>query len=39
VTRGGTLVRAPDEDAVADAVDQLLAFLDARDLLPTGDRA
>ena len=39
VTRGGTLVRAPDEDAVADAVDQLLAFLDARDLLPTGGRA
>jgi electron transfer flavoprotein beta subunit len=39
VTRGGTLVRAPDEDAVADAVDRLLAFLDARDLLPTGGRA
>ncbi|MFO8149185.1 MAG: electron transfer flavoprotein subunit beta/FixA family protein [Trueperaceae bacterium] len=39
VTRGGTLVRALDEDAVADAVDQLLAFLDARDLLPTGGRA
>ena len=39
VTRGGTLVRASDEDAVADAVEQLLAFLDARDLLPTGGRA
>jgi len=39
VTRGGTLVRAPDEDAVADAVEALLAFLDARDLLPTGGRA
>jgi electron transfer flavoprotein beta subunit len=39
VTRGGTLVRAPDEDAVADAVEALLAFLDARDLLPTGGPA
>jgi electron transfer flavoprotein beta subunit len=39
VTRGGTLVRAPDEDAVAGAVEQLLAFLDARDLLPRGGRA
>jgi len=34
VTRGGTLVRAPDEDAVAGAVEQLLAFLELRDLLP-----
>ena len=39
VTRGGTLVRAPDEDAVAGAVEQLLAFLDARDLLPRVGRA
>ena len=39
VTRGGTLLRAPDEDAVAEAVDQLLAFLDGRDLLPPGGRA
>ena len=39
VTRGGTLLRAPDDDAVAAAVEQLLAFLDARDLLPTGGRA
>lgn len=39
VTRGGTLLRAPDEDAVADAVEQLLAFLDGRDLLPPGGRA
>jgi len=39
VTRGGTLVRAADEDAVAGAVDQLLAFLEARDLLPRGGRA
>jgi len=39
VTRGGTIVRAQDEDAVADAVEALLAFLDARDLLPNGGRA
>ena len=39
VTRGGTLVRATDEEAVAGAVEELLAFLDARDLLPTGGRA
>ncbi len=34
VTRGGTVVQARDADAVAVAVDQLLAFLEARDLLP-----
>ena len=34
VTRGGTVVQAKDAEAVAAAVDQLLAFLDARDLLP-----
>lgn len=34
VTRGGTVVQAKDEASVADAVDQLLTFLDARDLLP-----
>jgi len=39
VTRGGTLLRAPDEDAVAGAVDRLLVFLDERDLLPRGGRA
>ncbi len=39
VTRSGTLLRAPDEDAVAEAIEQLLAFLDGRDLLPPGGRA
>ena len=39
VTRGGSMVRAPDEDAVADAVDALLAFLEERDLLPREVRA
>ncbi|MDF1522988.1 MAG: electron transfer flavoprotein subunit beta/FixA family protein [Trueperaceae bacterium] len=34
VTRGGTVVQAKDAEAVAGAVDRLLAFLDARDLLP-----
>jgi electron transfer flavoprotein beta subunit len=38
VTRGGTVVRAPDADAVAGAVDALLAFLAERDLLPHGGR-
>jgi electron transfer flavoprotein beta subunit len=39
VTRGGRLVRALDDEAVAGAVDELLAFLDARDLLPVGGRS
>jgi electron transfer flavoprotein beta subunit len=34
VTRGGTVVQAKDAEAVAGAVDRLLAFLDERDLLP-----
>ncbi len=39
VTRGGTLLRASDEEAVAGAVEQLLAFLDGRGLLPRGEHA
>jgi electron transfer flavoprotein beta subunit len=39
VTRSGTVVRALDEAAVGDAVERLMAFLDARDLLPSGGRS
>jgi electron transfer flavoprotein beta subunit len=38
VTRGGTVVRAPDAEAIAGAVDALMAFLAERDLLPHGGR-
>ena len=34
VTRSGTVVRALDEAAIATAVDQLIAFLDERGLIP-----
>jgi electron transfer flavoprotein beta subunit len=34
VTRSGTVVRALDEDEVVRAVDQLMAFLDERGLVP-----
>jgi len=33
VTRGGTVVKAGDDDAVASAVDQLMAFLEAKSVL------
>jgi electron transfer flavoprotein beta subunit len=39
VTRGGTVVRAPDAEAIGAAVDELLAFLAERDLIPHGDRS
>ena len=39
VTRSGTVVRAQDETELAQAVDQLMTFLDERGLLPPGDRA
>jgi electron transfer flavoprotein beta subunit len=39
VTRSGTVVSARDETEVAHAVDRLLAFLEARDLLPRQDRS
>lgn len=35
VARKGTVVRALDQEAVAEAVDQLIAFLDARGLVPS----
>ena len=38
VTRSGTVIGANDEAAVAAAVDQLIAFLDERDLLPREGR-
>ena len=38
VTRGGTVIDARDEDAVAGAIDALMVFLEARDLLPSGGR-
>jgi electron transfer flavoprotein beta subunit len=39
VTRGGTIIEARDAESVAGAVDVLMAFLEARDLLPTGGRS
>lgn len=33
VTRGGTVVRAGDEESVAEAVDQLIAFLESKELV------
>ncbi len=39
VTRGGTILVADDEEAVSDAVEQLLGFLAERDLLPRRGRA
>lgn len=39
VTRGGRLVKASDEASAAMAVDQLIAFLEERDLLGAGDLA
>ncbi|MHB0896083.1 MAG: electron transfer flavoprotein subunit beta/FixA family protein [Spirochaetales bacterium] len=37
VTRGGRLVKASDEASADQAIDQLLAFLEERDLLESGD--
>ena len=37
VTRGGRMVKASDEASADQAVDQLLAFLEERDLLESGD--
>lgn len=39
VMRSGTVVTVRDESEVSDVVDQLMAFLDERDLLPRGGRA
>lgn len=37
VTRGGRMVKASDEASADQAIDQLLAFLEERDLLESGD--
>jgi len=39
VTRGGRMVKASDEASADQAVDQLIAFLEERDLLESGDSA